>query len=246
MATEMHCSPKGRAFIADFEGGRSSDGLFHAYWDPWGKVWTIGFGETNNVHPGMTWTLAYAEGELGASLARDYEPAVRTLNPQNQNVFDAWCSIVWNLGTGAVKWDIGRLTKAGDLKGAAQALLQYDHAGGVRLSGLTRRRVAEGRLLTTPWVNPDPNHYGWYDHAQRHTPWGLWREADAARKYDEYRAMQTKHRHPHRNELAVIREVCGWFAARISTVAEESGWDSNHRRWRHDRFVDRRDGHRIA
>src|SRR5581483_1810680 len=127
----MNISQHGLDFIAGFEGGESSDGLFHAYWDPFGKVWTIGYGETEGVHPGMTWTKAQAEADLKSRLEREYEPAINALGvPLTQNQYDALCSFVWNLGPGSMQWDVGRYLRERNYKAAADAMLEYDKSGG--------------------------------------------------------------------------------------------------------------------
>lgn len=153
----MYIDQRGLNFIAGFEGGESSDGLFHAYWDPYGHVWTIGYGETSGVHPGMTWTKAQAEDDLKRKLENDYIWAINNLDvPLTQNQFNALCSFVWNLGAGSMQWDIGRYLRARNYQAAANALLEYTHAGGVVLAGLVRRREAERALFLTPDPHPDP------------------------------------------------------------------------------------------
>jgi lysozyme len=239
-------SPHGFAFVADFEGGRSADGLYRAYFDQFGGVWTIGIGQTKNVHQGMVWTEKQARDDFQSSLKRDYIPAVLTLGPMNQNQFDAWCSIVWNLGIGAVNWDIGRFMRAGNIKAVAQALLQYDHAGGVRLAGLTRRRHAEADLLLTPWVDPDPHHYGLFSTVDRQMGGG--REANEQETVIEY---DKKRKHPKRYwiRLRRLRDNLGVLAAGVENRARSEGDPElklYHRKFRHDNLVGRANGRRYV
>lgn len=241
--TEMHCSPRGLLFIERFEGGRSSDGLFHAYWDPTGRVWTIGFGQTKNIRQGMVWTLKQALDDLARSLREDgYETAVRSVNPQNQNVFDAWCSIVYNLGTGAAQWDIGDFTRAGKLNEAAAALMQYNHSGGIVLGGLTTRRHDEGVVLTTPWVDPDPRHK--FDHRKRHIR-GLgepaFSEYDTVIEYDRERRWWKRFG----KRLTRLKQNCGLFADRLDEQHQVHGHWAGDQRWRRDQLRLRQKGKRV-
>jgi lysozyme len=53
-------------------------------------------------------------------------------------------SFVYNLGCGAFrKSTLLKKLNAGDKAGAAREFLKWDHAGGRRLAGLTRRRESE-------------------------------------------------------------------------------------------------------
>ena len=76
--------------------------------------------------------------------------------PLNKNQIDALCSFVWNLGPGSMSWDVGRLLRARNYEGAANAMLAYDRAGGQVLPGLVRRRQAERALFLTPVQKPKP------------------------------------------------------------------------------------------
>ena len=157
----MDISEKGLALITRFEGYS-----YHAYFDRWGGVWTVGFGETENVHSGTTMTRAQAEHDLQARIIKEYEPSIKALKVDlNQNQFDALCSFVWNLGVGSMAWDVGRYCRGKKWTLAANSMLEYTHAGGVVLPGLVTRRRAERALFLTPWhapAPPDPHNYDWY------------------------------------------------------------------------------------
>lgn len=155
----MDISETGLNLIESFEGYS-----FKAYWDPWGKIWTVGYGETEGVNQNTTQTRAQAEADLHSRLQREYEPAINALGVQlNQNQYDALCSFIWNLGPGSMTWDVGRYVRARQFTAAANAMLNYDHAGGVVLAGLVRRRQEERALfLKAPAPPPDPHHYQWY------------------------------------------------------------------------------------
>jgi GH24 family phage-related lysozyme (muramidase) len=136
-------SSKGVAFIAGFEGER-----LQAYRDAVG-VWTIGYGHTRGVRAGQRITHKLALQYLRDDLA-GAEHAVNALGlTLTQGQFDALVSAVFNLGPGILDASrtLGGFLRHGDLKAAADALLLYDHAGGHRLAGLTRRRKAERALF---------------------------------------------------------------------------------------------------
>lgn len=155
----MRTSLRGVHLIESFEGF-----VPYVYDDatnlPWGSgpghsdqgTATVGYGTTSaDINPLPSHlTEAQAERLLIEKLHEKYEPAVNAVNPPNQNAYDALVSFSYNLGTGSMQWDVGRYVKAGNLQAAAQAMLQYDHAGGQMLPGLQRRRQEEARLLLEP------------------------------------------------------------------------------------------------
>jgi len=139
-----HVSKRGLAIIKDFEGCRLT-----AYQDVVG-VWTIGYGETKDVYPGMTITQDQAEAMLRTRIAQDFEPGVLVaLSRQpTQQQFDAMVSLAYNIGTGAFgKSTLVRKFNAGDMQGAADQFLVWNRAGGKVVSGLVRRREAERALF---------------------------------------------------------------------------------------------------
>ena len=155
----MDISEAGLKLIEEFEGYS-----YHAYWDRWGRVWTVGYGETENVGSNSTQTRVEAEADLKRRLINEYEPAIKALGVNfNQNQFDALCSFVWNLGPGSMRWDVGRYCQAGQFAKAADAMLQYTHAGGVVLAGLVRRRQEERALFLKPAVPLPPPDLHYYD-----------------------------------------------------------------------------------
>jgi lysozyme len=147
MTRPTHLSEKGARFIAQFEG-------FVPTWykDPVG-VATIGYGHTGPLPPGYTVPLSHAEGLrlLRHDAARFERCILDKVHPPFllQTRFDAICSAVFNLGCGVLDpgHDLGRCLQGRLRKGAVAALLEYDHAGGHTLPGLTRRRRAEARLF---------------------------------------------------------------------------------------------------
>lgn len=137
-------SKAGAEFIAGFEGF-----LANAYWDPWGDVWTIGYGHTSGVKQGQHVTKRQAL-ELLQKDAAVAATAVRDLVHVNlnQNQFDALVSFAFNLGGGALAEStlLKKLNRR-DYKGAQLEFGKWTHAGGVVLAGLVRRRHAEAALF---------------------------------------------------------------------------------------------------
>jgi len=135
----MEYSKSGLALTERFEGLRLT-----AYQDSIGK-WTIGYGHTMGVTPGMTCTQAQAEEWL----ENDINWAVFVVNrlvtvPLSQGEFDALVDFTFNAGAGNFKAStLLVLVDKGDMVGAAKEFEKWDHAGGVVVAGLLRRRVAE-------------------------------------------------------------------------------------------------------
>lgn len=134
---------KGLRLIKEFEGLS-----LVAYQDAVG-VWTIGYGTTRGVYPGMRITLEQAEEFLRRDLQR-FESAVNQLVrvPLNADQFSALVSFVYNVGEGAFA-DSTLLAKLnrGDYDGASDEFLRWVYAGGRVLPGLERRRRAERALF---------------------------------------------------------------------------------------------------
>lgn len=143
----MNISPTGLRLIEGFEGWSAAP-----YWDAYGHVWTRGYGETEGIGPySPRLTRRQGQANLKHLVETRYEYAIRALGVElNQNQFDALCSFVWNLGTGIFQGRLGRLLRARDFRGFADAMLAYDHAGGVVLAGLRTRRERERALFLKP------------------------------------------------------------------------------------------------
>lgn len=134
-----------------------------AYPDPGtgGAPWTIGYGHTAQVVPGMTCTEAQADAWLADDMAAAYaivDAAVKVMLRAPQR--DALCSFVFNVGHGKagvkdgfVELKSGRpstmLNKlnAGDYLGAAAQFPLWNKAAGRVLPGLVTRRGEERALF---------------------------------------------------------------------------------------------------
>lgn len=135
--------------IKEFEGFRAS-----AYKDPVG-IWTIGYGTTAaagvGIVPvaGMKITEAQASGYLDAAVTKfAHQVTSKIKRPITPNQFGAFVSLAYNIGPGAfAKSSALRKFNAGDIQGAADAILMWNKAGGKVMNGLVRRRQAERALF---------------------------------------------------------------------------------------------------
>ena len=142
----MKISDAGIALIKSFEGLR-----LEAYPDPatGGDPWTIGYGHTGEVRPGMVITEAEAEQLLRQDIVQ-FEMCVNRLLQVTvtQGQFDALVSFAFNLGCANLrKSTLMRKLNAGDAEGAAAEFLVWNRAAGRVMAGLTRRREAERDLF---------------------------------------------------------------------------------------------------
>lgn len=133
---------KGIALIKSFEGLK-----LKAYKCPAG-IWTIGYGHTKGVKEGQVIT----EDQADKFLTEDLFDAEMAVNEQSlsltQNQFDALVSFTYNLGSGNFqKSTLLKKTKANaNDPTIKEEFAKWNKAGGVVLSGLTRRRAAESNL----------------------------------------------------------------------------------------------------
>jgi lysozyme len=140
----MKLSPLGLAIIESFEELRTL-----AYLDQHGR-WTIGWGHTGpDVHEGMTCTPEQADAwKLGDVSTAEVSVMISTACPVTQHQFDAMVSLIYNIGAFAFAGSTlrGRL-HAGDIPGAADQFLVWNHVEGVPNAGLIKRRKLERALF---------------------------------------------------------------------------------------------------
>lgn len=216
----MKVSPAGVTLIKEFEGFPRGG---RPYKDMVG-VWTIGYGHTEGVGPGSPrLSEAQASELLRRDLDKKYGPAVNQLNVKlSQHRFDALVSFVYNCGPGAISTStrIGRALRREDWAGAADALLQWNKAGGAPVAGLTRRRKAERALFLDdddPLEGYTDSERAWireYDRLVR-------RDADPDRR----RALR---------EAMIAQRKRIWRAAQPNDKGGDGkGWEHGHRRARY-------------
>lgn len=130
------------AIIAPWEGVE-----LRAYRDIVG-VPTICYGETRGVDMGDVATLEECSTMLAVAV-REFATAIAPCLPKTlpDKTRAAFISVAYNIGSGAFcKSSMSRRAKAGDLKGACEALLMWNKAGGRVVKGLVNRRNAERKL----------------------------------------------------------------------------------------------------
>lgn len=132
-----------------FEGCETKlpNGCIQAYWDPYGKCWTIGWGYTGGeVHDGLIWTQEFADMMLEHMVNDRFAPVVQNMlaRPATQGQFDALVDFAYNEGAQELRTStLLKKFNAGDIQGAADEFLRWDLAGGQVLPGLENRRKAE-------------------------------------------------------------------------------------------------------
>lgn len=168
MSANVHLtlSPYGTEFVAAFEGF-----VPHVYNDAASPPnATIGFGHLIHRGPVTAEDLANWRGGITRQnaltlLRRDATRAVMAVHQfvdvkLSQPQFDALCSFAFNCGPGALqlssvrkavnskpRLDLTFRENADWFRRVEDGLLLWDHAGGVVLAGLERRRLAEARLF---------------------------------------------------------------------------------------------------
>ncbi len=130
------------AFIMPWEGRE-----LRAYRDIVG-VWTICYGDTRGVKPGQVASVSECDSMLAKSV-RGYADGIAKCLPASlpDKTRAAFISAAYNIGvSGFCGSSMSRRAKAGDLRGACDALLLWNKAGGKVVKGLTNRRQAERAL----------------------------------------------------------------------------------------------------
>lgn len=113
-------------------------------------VWTICYGETKGVTPGMVKTQEQCEQSLASELQHyntQMKKNVKVPLPEHMEI--AYTSFVWNVGVGA--WNSSTLLKLLNQKKYDEActqLLRWNKAGGKVVKGLVNRREAEYKTCT--------------------------------------------------------------------------------------------------
>lgn len=148
----LRITDQGINFIKNREGCKLT-----AYWDSYGKVWTIGYGHTKTARQGMTITYQQAEILLRQDIVYFENYINKNIKVKmTQMMFDALVSLIFNTGPGKASPSskIGRFMAARQYQSAADTFLQYVTSKGVRLEGLVTRRQAERQMFLSQGVNP--------------------------------------------------------------------------------------------
>jgi len=130
--------------IGGFEGLRTK-----AYRDVVG-IPTVCFGETRGVRMGDSYSVDDCKAMLGDALV-DFESGIRKCLKAPDAIPDkpyvTFLSLAYNIGQRAFCGStVARKANAGDLRGACNAMLAWNRAGGRVINGLMTRRQAERKL----------------------------------------------------------------------------------------------------
>jgi lysozyme len=121
-----------------------------AFWDPYGKCWTIGFGHTHNVHEGDTCTPDLADQYLLSDVSNAVYYVKYYIDIDlSQEEFDALVDLCFNIGAGNfARSTLLALLNKRDYIGAIAEFQKWDESDGEVLPGLKSRRGAEAALFT--------------------------------------------------------------------------------------------------
>lgn len=148
---------KGLKLIMDFEGLPKKKPL-DAYWDEYGKVWTIGYGATHYldgspVKKGDKLKSKEEAVELLKDIVKQYEDDVYKIVqcPINFYQHDALTSFAYNCGIGNLKRStlLKKVNNDSLDPTIRDEFAKWNKSGGQVLSGLTKRRKAEADLYFT-------------------------------------------------------------------------------------------------
>lgn len=142
---EYKYSESGLHLTEQFEGCKLA-----AYQDVKG-IWTIGYGHTRGVYPGLTCTQQQAEQWLAEDIAWAESEVKRLVHvPLTQREFDACVDFTFNCGAGNFDHStLLQLLNKGDMVDAANEFEKWDKCGGKVVAGLLRRRLAEKQEFQT-------------------------------------------------------------------------------------------------
>lgn len=119
--------------------------------------WTCGWGACGpEIGPGVVWTQDRADRRLLGDVAQRELIASQAITvPTTQGQFDAFVSLLYNVGAGDLERDgiirlksghpstLLRLLNAGDYAGCADQIMLWDSPGSNVTHGLNRRRMVE-------------------------------------------------------------------------------------------------------
>ena len=114
-------------------------------------VWTLGYGQTQNIKQGMTWTQQQADEDVAKTALAVLNQAVKVspiLATVNIEKLAAIADFIYNLGVGNyAKSTLKKQVDAGNWLAASSEIKKWNKAAGKELKGLTVRRGKEAALL---------------------------------------------------------------------------------------------------
>lgn len=139
----MNFNDAGLNLIKVFEGCRTT-----AYQDDKG-IFTIGFGCTHHVSPGMVISEDEAVSRLKEDIKNTCQSVLSFIQPHqiNDNQFSACVSLAYNIGVGNFKNStLLNCIRTGHINDAASEFCRWNKINGSMSEGLSRRREAEKEL----------------------------------------------------------------------------------------------------
>jgi len=112
-------------------------------------IWTVCTGDTKDVIPGKVYTKAECEERLERQLIAHATPVLKCTPSlkDKPNALAAAISLAYNVGpTAYCRSTVDRRFDAGNVRGACDAFLMWNRAGGREIRGLTNRRKAEQKI----------------------------------------------------------------------------------------------------
>lgn len=218
-------SSDGARFIAGWEGC-----VLRPYNDSASNA-TIGVGHLIHLGPVTVADIRHWRGFTRAKaialLQLDVDVVERQLREHitielDQHEWDAAIDITFNCGVAVLEGDVGKLLDAGRIEAAGNAMLDWDHAGGIVVLGLKRRREADRRLLFEPeaaYMPPD--------------------EARWEREYDQLRGVKGVRAAARRRALVRVMTARRKL---IWQLAQSSGWGKLNRAHRYRELLARTGG----
>jgi GH24 family phage-related lysozyme (muramidase) len=200
------------------EVARSECCRLRAYRDIAG-VWTIGWGETENVRPGDVMTQDEADRLLCARLG-EFAQNVEALlaRPATPHQLAAMVSLAYNVGlAGFARSSVLRAHNAGNALAAARAFGLWNKARvrGVleEVRGLTARRAREAARITRRWMRCPMRQRARWRTCRRPSPSHAWRRA-RSRSRGRCRWRRERLRWPRRHPPMCARWLRAWASIR--------------------------------
>jgi lysozyme len=107
-------------------------------------VWTIAYGETLGIGPGMVWSQDQADSRLRVRAAQFILAVWKMCPTATPNELAAMTSLAYNIGLGAFSASsVRRLHNRGEFGRAMECFALWNKAGGKPVKGLTVRRKVE-------------------------------------------------------------------------------------------------------
>lgn len=113
-------------------------------------VWTVCYGETKGVRPGQQFTKEQCDSMFLPRI-QEHEEGMRKCLREPDAIpiksYVAFVSLTYNIGTaGFCRSSLPAMINAGNVRGACEALVYFNRAGGRVVQGLVNRRASERKL----------------------------------------------------------------------------------------------------